>query len=183
EYCAAHRQQAGQAVPRRGSRQLRRRALRPRGLDAEEPAQGLPGPLVLHARRDRAVELRRPAPHRRAPHPLVRPEHGRDRVRGRLRAAARHLHVACVRLGARHLLRGPRRAAAAADAPLGGDDLHRLDVRAPAPGVLHRRLPQAAGVQLGDRLPPAAPGQPRGLHRLLPPRRPAVGHRHPGRRR
>ena len=37
----------------------------------EEPAQGLPRPLVVHARRDRAVELRRPAAHRRLPDPVV----------------------------------------------------------------------------------------------------------------
>ena len=49
--------------------------------------------------------------------------------------------------------------------------------------VLHRRVPQAARAQLGDRLPAAAARHPRGLHRLLAARRPALRHRHPRRRR
>ena len=74
--------------------------LGPRHRDEEEPAQGLPRPLVLHARRDRAVELRRPAAHRRLPDAVVQAEHGRGRVRRLLRPAARHPHVRGVRLHA-----------------------------------------------------------------------------------
>ena len=64
----------------------------------EEAAQGLPGPLVLHARRDRAVELRRPAAHRRLPDAVVHAEHGRGPVQRLLRPAARRPHVRGVRL-------------------------------------------------------------------------------------
>ena len=71
-----HGQEAEQG---RRRRQLGRRAPRPRHAGEEEPAQGLPRPLVVHARRDRAVELRRPAPHRRLPDPVVQAEHGRGR--------------------------------------------------------------------------------------------------------
>ena len=66
----------------------------------EEPAQGLPRPLVVHARRDRALELRRPAAHRRLPDPVVQPEHGRGDVRRLLRPAARHPDVRGLRLDA-----------------------------------------------------------------------------------
>ena len=52
-------------------RHLGRRPPRPRHAREEEPPQGLPRPLVLHARRDRAVELRRPAADRRLPDALV----------------------------------------------------------------------------------------------------------------
>ncbi len=53
----------------------------------------------------------------------------------------------------------------------------------PAAGLLHRRAPQAARAELGDRRAAAAPRHPRGVHRLLAPRRPALRHRHPRRRR
>ena len=48
-----------------------------------------------------------------------------------------------LRVDAEHLLRRPRRPADAADAPLGGDALHRRDVRPHDARLLHRRLPQA----------------------------------------
>ena len=53
-------------APRRGrDRRLRRRPPRPPASSKKNRPQGLPRPLVVHARRDRAVELRRPAAHRR----------------------------------------------------------------------------------------------------------------------
>ena len=149
----------------------------------EEPAQGLPRPLVLHAGRDRPVELRGPAAHRRLPDALVRPEHGRDDLRGHLRPAARRRDVGGLRLEPEALLRRPWRPADAADAPLGGDALHRRDDDPPAAGLLHRRAPQAARAQLGDRRAAPAARHARGLHRLLAARRPALRHRHPRRRR
>ena len=149
----------------------------------EEPAQGLPGPLVVHAGRDRAVELRRPAAQRRVPHAVVQPEHGRDDLRGQLRPAARHRDVGGLRLDAAALLRRPWRPADAADPPLGGDAVRRLDDDPPAAGLLHRRAPQAARAQLGDRRAAAAARHARGVHRLLAPRRPALRHRHPRRGR
>ena len=63
------------------------------------------------------------------------------------------------------------------DPPLGGADVHRGDHRAHVPGVLHRRVPQAARDQLGHRLGPRPAGAHRGLRRLLAARRPAVRHR------
>ena len=118
----------------------------------EADPQGLPGPLVLHARRDRAVELRRPAPDRHVPHAVVPAEHGRDRLQRLLRPAARSGDVRGLRLDAEHLLRRPRRPADAPDAPLGRDAVHRRDAGAPDARLLHRRVPQAARAQLGDRL-------------------------------
>ena len=160
-----------------------RRPARPGHPGQEEPAQGLPGPLVVHAGRDRAVELRGPAAQRRLPHAVVQPEHGRDDLRRQLRAAARRRDVGGVRLDAAAVVRRPRRPADAADPPLVGDALHRRDDDPPAAGLLHRCAPQAARAQLGDRRAAAAAGHARGVHRLLAPRRPALRHRHPRRRR
>ena len=111
------------------------------------------------------------------------PSMGEVDLPGLLRPAARDPDVGGLRLHARHLLRRARRPAHAPDAPLGRDDLRRLDDGAPAPRVLHRRVPQAARAQLGDRLPAAAARHARGLHRLLAARRPALRHRHPRRGR
>ena len=66
------------------------------------------------------------------------PLHGLHDVRG-------------LRVDAGHLLRRPRRPDHAADPPLGRADLRRRDDRAHVPGVLHRRVPQAARDQLADR--------------------------------
>ena len=145
--------------------------------------QGLPRPLVVPAGRDRAVELRRPAGHRGLPDPVVRPEHDRGDLPGLLRPAARRTHVRSVRVDARHLLRRPRRAAAPADAPLGGAHLHRGDADPPVAARAHRQLPQAPGDQLGHRVPDAAARHRRGVRRLLATRRPALRHRPPRRRR
>ncbi|CAA9380296.1 MAG: Ubiquinol-cytochrome C reductase, cytochrome B subunit, partial [uncultured Nocardioidaceae bacterium] len=175
--------QARQAEQGGSGCELGGRAHRHRRDRQEADPEGLPRPLVLHARRDRPVELRRPAAHRCLPHALVQAEHERGHLRGLLRAVPRAAHVRGLRLDARHLVRRARRPADAPDAPLGGDDLHRLDDGAPAARLLHRRPPQAARAQLGHRLPPAAARHARGLHRLLPARRPALGHRPPRRRR
>ena len=74
---AADRQEAEQG--RRGAPTWADDRARPGHGHEEEPAQGLPRPLVVHARRDRAVELRRPAADRRVPDPVVQAEHGRGR--------------------------------------------------------------------------------------------------------
>ena len=65
----------GRPGPLRPGRPGRRRARRPprrRQGRPDLPRQDLPGPLVVHARRDRPVLLRRPAGHRRLPHPVLR---------------------------------------------------------------------------------------------------------------
>jgi hypothetical protein len=46
------------------------------GSRKEESPQGVPRPLVLHARRDRSLELRGGAAHRRLPELVVPPQHG-----------------------------------------------------------------------------------------------------------
>ena len=61
-----------------------------------------------------------------------------------VRPAGRAGHDGCVLLDAAHLVRRPRRAAHAADPPLGGPALRGGDHGPPVPGVLHRGLPQAA---------------------------------------
>ena len=53
--------------------------------------------------------------------------------------------------GAEHLVRRARRPGHAADAPLGGAAVHGRDRRAHVPGLLHRRVPQAARGQLDHR--------------------------------
>ena len=72
----------------------------------------------------------------------------RGRLRGLLRAAARRGDVRGLRLDAEPLLRRARRPVHAADPPLGGAAVRRLDRRAPAAHLLHRRVPPAAGDQL-----------------------------------
>ena len=115
---------------------------------------------------------------------LVRPEHGRGRTTRAPTTQLRGVEMSEAYASTpAAVLRRPRRPADAADAPLGGDALHRLDDDPPAARLLHRRAPQAARAQLGDRLPAAAPRHPRGLHRLLAARRPALRHRHPRRGR
>ena len=150
------------------SRQARRRpgstsALAASNVPQAEPGQGLPRPLVVHARRDRPVQLHRPAAVRRLPDLLLQAVDDRDRLRRLVRAAAGHQDVRGVRLHAGHLLRHPRRPAHAPGPPLGGAVLRRRDRRAHVPGVLHRGVPQAARDQLGHRRRPAHAGSARGF--------------------
>ena len=56
----------------------------------------------------------------------------------------RHHDVAGVRVDAEHHLRRPRRPDHPADPPLGGAAVPRRDAHPHVPGVLHRRVPQAA---------------------------------------
>ena len=111
------------------------------------------------------------------------PSHGRGPVRRLLRPAPGHPHVPGLRVHARHLVRRARWPAGAPDAPLVRDAVHRRDVRAHDARLPHRRLPQAARAQLGDRRPADPDGHPRGLRRLLAARRPALRHGHADRRR
>ena len=86
------------------------------------------------------------------PHLLVRPERRPGRLRRLLPAAAGHHDVRGLPLDGRHLVRRPRRPADPADPPLGRADVHRRDHRCTCARLLHRRVPQAARDQLGDRL-------------------------------
>ena len=96
---------------------------RPAAADAAE--QGLPQPLVVHARRGRALLVHRAAAVRCVPDAVLRPVDGRDGLPGRLREAARRADVDGLRVDPGHLVRGPRRPADPADPPLGGADLPR----------------------------------------------------------
>ncbi len=60
------------------------------------------------------------------------------------------------------------------DPPLGGGRVRGLDRDAPVPGLLHRRLPQAARADLDRRADHAVHGASRGLPRLLAGRRSAL---------
>ena len=69
------RREAKQARPLRPGPGGHRRARRPPGRGQgrpDLPGQDLPGPLVVHAGRDRPVLLRGPAGHRRLPDPVLR---------------------------------------------------------------------------------------------------------------
>ena len=138
-----HRRQAQQG--RRGAATWADERLGLATAGEEEPAQGLPRPLVVHARRDRAVELRRPAAHRRLPDAVV---HARAWARSTYQGSYSPLRG--IEMSEAYastpeaLLRRPWRSAHAADAPLGRDALHRRDDDPPAAGLLHRRVPQAA---------------------------------------
>ncbi|CAA9428004.1 MAG: Ubiquinol-cytochrome C reductase, cytochrome B subunit, partial [uncultured Quadrisphaera sp.] len=163
---------------------LPRRAVRRRqGREVLRP-QGVPRPLVVHARGDRALHLRGAADLGHVPEPVVRAEHDAGALRGRLRAPPGRHGLRRLQLLAGAVLRGARRAAHAADPPLVGPALRRRDHRPHGPGVPDRGVPQAPRVQLGHRLGAGRAGPGRRLHRLLAPRRPALGQRpahHPGR--
>ena len=141
------------------------------------PAEDLPRPLVVPARRDRALLVHHPAAHRHVPDAVLPAQHDRRRLPRLLHAAGRRAHERGVRVHAEHQLRRARRAADAADPPLGGDPVRGRDRVPPAAGVLHRRVPQAARAQLAHRGGAVHPGVHRGPVRLLAARRPAVRHR------
>ncbi len=161
----------------RRSRRLGRRPDRHRQAGQDLHAQGLPRPLVVHARRDRDVQPDHPAAHRHVPDLLVRPVGRSRRLRRQLRADAWRLDVRGLQVHAGHLLRRPRWPADPADPPLVGPDLRGRDHGAHVPGLLHRRFPQAPRAQLGHRRHLAAALDARGLRRLLDPGRPALRHR------
>ena len=87
--------------------------------------QGLPRPLVVHARRDRALQLHHAAADRHVPVAVLQAVDGRGRLPRLVRPAQRHPDVRGLRLDAAHQLRRPRRSADAADPPLGGAAVRR----------------------------------------------------------
>ena len=90
-----------------------------------------------------------------------------------LRGAA---DVRGVRVDPQLVLRHPRRAAAAADAPLGRDALHGRNAHPQPAHLLHRRIPEAARAQLADRGQPGRPRPGGRLRGLLAAGRLALGH-------
>ena len=112
-----------------------------------------------------------------------KPSMDRGAVPRHLQQPPRHQDVGGLRVHAEPVVRRPRRAADAADAPLGGDPVPGRDDDPHAAGLLHRRVPQAARDQLADRSRPADARHRRGIRRLLTPRRPALRHRTADRRR
>ena len=137
-------EQARQAPGRRPLRQARqghrrtRRSLGRRQGRAHLHGQDLPGPLVLHAGRDRAVLLRHPAGDGRLLDALLRAELDDRHLPRRVPASRRTEGHRGLRVHRQPLLRGARRAAHAPDAPLGVRHLRRLDRRAHGARLLHR---------------------------------------------
>ena len=80
-----------------------------------------------------------------------------------------------VRVGRAPLARLARRPPDPADAPLGGERLHRGDRAPPLPRLLHGRLPEAARADVLARRDDAHALAVRGVPRLLARRRPHVG--------
>ena len=167
----------GGSPHRRRRRRLGRRPHRGRQAGRLPHEEGLPRPLVVHARRDRDVLDDRLPADRGVPHLLVRPQ--------------RRAHVYD---GSYVPLRGVSMSEAYASTLnisfdiKGGLIIRQIHhwsalmfivalVGAHVPGVLHRRVPQAPRDQLGHRLGPRPPRDHRGLRRLLASRRPALGHR------
>ena len=114
---------------RRRRRRLGRRADRRRQGRRLPPEEGLPRPLVLHARRDRHVLPGDLPAHWCVPDLLVRAERGAGVLRRLLHPAAGRDDVRGLCLDAGHLLRHPRRPDHPADPPLGGAAVHRGDHR------------------------------------------------------
>ena len=149
----------------------------------DDPAQGVPRPLVVPAGRDRAVLLRDP---RSRPAPFLTfffvPVAGsRSPTRARTRPSQGAAVSAGLRLRAAALVRGPGGAADAPGPPLDRGRVRRRHRRPPRAGLLHRRVPPAARAQLAARVRAAPVRHRGGLHRLLAARRPAVGDRRPDR--
>ena len=129
------------ARPRRAQLDDRFQVAHPAAQAAE---QGLPGPLVVPARRDRAVLVHRAAADRHLPDAFFDPSMAEVGYNGSY-APLRGIEMSGPRTTSPgHLVRRPRRPGHAADAPLGGAAVHGRDRRAHAPGLLHRRVPQAA---------------------------------------
>ena len=101
-------------------------------VQAQRP-QGLPGPLVVHARRDRALQLHHPAADRHVPDALLQaepwPRSSTTAPTSRCTGLTMSEAYAST---LRHLVRRPRRPAHAPDPPLGGAALRGRDHRAHA---------------------------------------------------
>ena len=162
------RDQARRPVPRVARRLV--------GSRQEGARLCLPRPLVVPARRDRALLLPRPRRDGHLPDVLLRAELRARRLPRRVRAAARDDDDGGVPLDGRPLVPVEGRAADPADAPLGRERLHRRDRHAPVPHLPDGRVPQAARPERLDRDDDARPRRLRGLRGLLAARRPAVGH-------
>ena len=134
-----------------------------RGLRPQCAQQGVPRPLVVHARRARPLLLHHPHPHGRLPHLLLPSQPDRGRVPGQLRADARRASVRGVPVRTRAQLRRARRARDAADPPLGRVAVQRGDRRPPRSRLLHGRVPPSSRDQLDDRCDAA---DPRGVQRV-----------------
>ena len=134
---ARHRPAAGDGA--RPARRLARRADRVRARwPRTRPAQGLPGSLVVPARRGRPVLLRRPDRDRGVPDVLLRGRHPAGHLRRPVCRAARRPGFGGVRLGDAALVRGPGGATDAPDPSLGRGRVRGRDHRPRLPDLLHR---------------------------------------------
>ena len=116
-----------------------------------EPEQGLPRPLVVHARRGGALQLRPADPHRHFLAFFYVASPNLVTYRGPYAPLHGAVRLAGVQLGAADLLRGAGRPRHAADPPLGGARVHGVAGGAPRARLLHGCVPPAAGDQLADR--------------------------------
>ena len=150
-----------------------RGAWRPGHPDEAVPAEP-GGPLVVAVRPGRGLLVRGDRDHRRLPAVLLQAEHVAGQLPRLVPQAGRRPDEPGVPVDAGHQFRRARRAADAADAPLGGAAVHRGGVRAPAAALLHRRVPQAALAELADLGDAAGAGHGGGPVRHHPPGRHAV---------
>ena len=147
-------------------------------MNAYPPEEAVPaepgGPVVLAVRAGRGLLVRGDRDHRRVPAALLQAEHDAGRLPRLVPQAGRRPDEPGVPVDAGYQLRRARRAADAADPPLGGAAVHRGGMRAPAAALLHRRVPQAALAELADLGDPAGAGHGgRGIGHH-PPGRPDV---------
>ena len=155
---ARHRRDASGAGDRRAQPLVRRPARHRHASRARALNKVVPGPLVVHARRDRALRFVVLVLTGVVPHLLLRPESTSGHVPRQLRAAATATHMSeAYQSVDPPQLRRARRAGDAPDPPLGGAAVPRRDRRPPVPHLLHRRVPQATRDQLDHRRDAAAP--------------------------
>src|SRR6185503_10452469 len=120
--------------PHAPRRPLARPAERERAAPAQDASLPLPRPLVVPARRGRALRLHGPRRDRDLPDLLLRGlDEGGRLPRHLLPTAGRPEDERGLCVGRASLARDPCRAAAPADAPLGRERLHRGDRPAPLP--------------------------------------------------
>ena len=147
---------------------VRRRARRARPPGAKALRLRVPRPLVVPARRDRAVRVRRPGRRPGSSWRCSSSPATRDAYQGSTRCEARGERTRTAR--APHLASTSGRPADAPDPPLGALTCSSPRSSAPAADLLHRGVPPAARAEL----PAAAccmlaPGHARGLRRLQLP--------------
>src|SRR6202035_5632427 len=123
-------------------------------MNAYPPEEAVPaepgGPVVVAVRAGRGLLVRGDRDQRRGPAALLQAEHDAGRLPRLVPEAGRRPDEPGVPVDAGYQLRRARRAADAADPPLGGAAVHRGGMRASAAALLHRRVPPVALAELAD---------------------------------